>query len=242
MPPKGTPRFSPHKAVERRSSVSVAGSLGLQQGNTVSSPVRGSRTGGLPSRGRGEVEALFDRLKQADREVQGDIVGPNGLLLLFKELSVTPDTIEMYTLLWRLGATKNSTLTHAEWLLCMYVYTIDTPGQLRSRLGEWVADVKTKQSSFLAMYYFLYDFIRGENFRQMIPQVAVKAWEVFFKDVAVLQTWAEWVSSYEGEITRGVWRELPLFFSTVKTPESYDSTERWSCIFDDFVEHWKLKQ
>lgn len=215
---------------------------GPESGKGAKGPSGQSKPVTVSNGSRSEMENCFDRLRALDKSDNVDIMGLQGIHQLCTELGIAADSFEMMVLMWKLGAIRKGCITRWEWLTSLYTNEVDQFHQLRTFLGEWVTEVSKKGSSFAEMYYFLYDFIRGENDRLMAPRTAVQAWDVLLKDEKMLPSWNKWVvTEYKRSISRDLWRQLWVLFSSVKSLSDFDPNGRWPTAIDDFVE-WHQRQ
>ncbi|CCW59885.1 unnamed protein product [Phytomonas sp. EM1] len=197
---------------------------------------RGSRT---------EMELLFDKLKKLDKGDSPDVIYSRGIEQLCSELSIRPNSLEMFVLMWRLRAVRDGCVSRNEWLSLIYNCGVLMLSQLKDYLNESVRIVQEREEEFYSMYNFLYDFIRGENNRRMPAVRAVQAWKVFFvqkKDL--VDRWNGWIlEEYKYEISRDLWGQTAVFFLNSKQQgkdnnnHTTDLGQRSSAI-DDFCK-WK---
>ncbi|CAJ1023984.1 putative Cullin binding [Leishmania utingensis] len=190
---------------------------------------------------RSDMELVFDRLQALDKSTQSDTISGKGLAQFFCEVSVEASSLECMVLLWKLGATQQGCITRPEWLLSMYANGIESVAQLRQKLGEWVKDVRESSGTFLLMYTYMYDYIRGEEDRRMTRTTAINGWDVFFgqnKRYAKWKTWA--VANLTGDVSRDLWRQLGIFL-TMDTDATQSSDDQvlalsWPSAITDFIE------
>lgn len=186
---------------------------------------------------------MFERLRGTEKtDANGDAIGPKGLRQLFSDLGIAEDSLEMYVVLWKLGATHKGVLSRSEWLVAMYKYGIDQTMQFRSKASEWSQEiVENREGNFTEMYNFLYDYVRGEADRQMSVANATAAWSVLFKklNAKLLQSWIQWISQeYHRPVSRDLWRQIWQYFSQLKdlpVATAAHDAGKWPTAIDDYV-------
>jgi DCN1-like protein 1/2 len=203
---------------------------------------------GAAGRARSDIEQAFDKLRQLDKLDEGtDAIGPKGIQQLCVEMGIPHGELDMYVMVWKLGATQSGCVTRSEWNHSTYIHKIEHLGMLKSSIPQWRNAVKDDESMFTEMYFHLYDFIRGDDEKLLASEKALKAWQVLLPEnerFPLLSQWALWVATeYKRSITRDVWRQLWEFGKRYKgNLASYDPNEKWPTALDDFVEWAQIKQ
>jgi hypothetical protein len=196
-------------------------------------------------RSRSEMEQSFERYRQLDRlDESVDAIGPNGITQLCSDLGIPFGELDMYVLVWKLGATQSSCITRSEWMHSMFQWKIEHFSQLRTQLPLWKAAVKEDATAFTMMYHSLYDFIRGDDEKLLAVDKALKAWQVLLPEnegrFVFFALWAQWVTvEYKRSVTRDLWRQLLEFADKIKKLTQYDPNDNWPTALDDFVEYSK---
>ncbi len=193
---------------------------------------------------RSQMEQDFDKLRLVDQPAMDDTMGPRGLQSLCTELGIVFNELEMFVLVWKLGATQSYCIAKSEWLHSAYAHKIDHIGQLRTMLATWKTAVKDDPNQFAEMYSQIYDFIRGDDEKLLPLDKAVRAWHVLLPEnerFPFLPLWVQWATQqYKRPVSRDVWRELLQFSMRIKDLTQYDSNDKWPSAMDDFVE-WALE-
>ncbi|GET92498.1 hypothetical protein, conserved [Leishmania tarentolae] len=190
---------------------------------------------------RSDMELLFDRLHALDKSAQSDAISGKGLVQFLSDVGVTEPSLECMVLLWKLGATQKGRITRSEWLIATYTHDIDSIMHMRQKLREWVKDVCQSGGSFLLMYNYLYDYIRGEEDRRMTLTTAISAWDVFFSSKDLYKKWKAWaLLNLNGGVSRDLWRQLGIFL-TIETTAAQHSGDQisslpWSSAIADFMD------
>ncbi|CAG9582309.1 conserved hypothetical protein [Leishmania major strain Friedlin] len=196
----------------------------------------------LVSKGaRSDMELVFDRLHALDKSAQSDTISGKGLAQFLSEVGVEESSFECMVLLWKLGATQKGCITRSEWLLSVYAHGIESIVQMRQNVSAWVEDVRESGGSFLLMYNYLYDYIRGEEDRRMTLTTALGAWDVFFGKNDLYAKWKAWaVDHVKGGVSRDLWRQLGIFLTmdTTAAQRSGDhiSALPWPSAIADFLD------
>ncbi|AAZ10639.1 hypothetical protein, conserved [Trypanosoma brucei brucei TREU927] len=194
-------------------------------------------TGTASSTGRTEMERYFENFASMDSAEGLETIGPKGIQHLCEDLAIKRDSFEMYTLIWKLGITRGGCIPRSDWLNMVYNYNIEVPVELKRRLREWVKDARGP--SFVEFYSELYDYIRGDSARMMLPETAARAWDVLFRGDQQVAQWIRWYTGfYDCEVTRDIWRHVALFFNTGENATPYRKEDAWPTAFDLFAE-WR---
>ncbi|KEG15461.1 DCN1-like protein 2 [Trypanosoma grayi] len=239
MPPKAPLTISvPLNSAPQRTAPVADAQRPLGSATTVRPNARpigmGRHAAGVPS-GRNEMESYFERLLALGRVNGLDAMGAKGIEQLCGDLSITLNSFEMYTLIWKMGITRGGCIPRADWLTTMYAYKIKHPIDLKLNLTEWVKEAR--EEAFIEFYNELYDYIRGEEARLMPADNAIKAWAVLFAHEPRIRSWIEWYTVvHKRDVTRDVWRQLAVFFSTVPKIEVYSVEDKWPSAIDSYVE------
>ncbi|KAG5468895.1 hypothetical protein CUR178_01731 [Leishmania enriettii] len=190
---------------------------------------------------RSDMELMFDRLSSLDKSAQSDAITGKGLAQLLSEAGVAASSLECMVLLWKLGAAQQGCIMRPEWLITMYAHGIESIAQLRQKLGEWVKDVRDNGGTFLLMYNYLYDYIRGEEDRCMTLTKAIDGWDVFFSTNERYTEWKAWaLINVKRTVSRDLWRQVGVFFTadTASVQRSRDQVTAlpWPSAIADYAE------
>ena len=242
--PIGSKRPPVPKADDTKGGASPATETAKASLNAAQADASAAPSAGMHKRSQMELE--FDNLKAMDKLEEGvDAIGPKGLQKLCNELGIQYNELDMYVVVWKLGATQSYCITRSEWLHGVYSWDIEHMGKMKTVSADWRKKVKEDEAAFTEMYYSLYDFIRGEDEKLLPQEKAIKAWNVLLPEpspFAFLTLWVQWVSlEYKRNISRDVWRQLWEFARRIKKLEDYDSNDKWPTALDDFVE-WALEK
>lgn len=181
-----------------------------------------------------EIEKYFEFLKQGETS---DQIGTTGLRTLVRELKMDWMSYDMLVLMWKLRVSRMGIVSRGEWNLAMYNHGITQQVQLRSKVSQWLSDVRDDKESFTEMYNFLYDFLRGESLRWMDKEKAIASWVVLIPNSPFMKHWCQFIKqSSEEEISRDIWRQIWVLFSTHETNfNDYETDGKWPVAIDEFV-------
>ncbi|KAG5493402.1 hypothetical protein GH5_02149 [Leishmania sp. Ghana 2012 LV757] len=234
-------------AGRRRASVSLA----RERGKSIAAAPVPTRPTASASKGavmqfvskgaRSDMELAFDRLSSLDKSAQSDAITGKGLAHFLSEVGVAASSLECMVLLWKLGATQQGCIMRPEWLISMYAHGIESIMQLRQKLGEWVKHIRESGATFLLMYNYLYDYIRGEDDRCMTLTKAIHGWDVFFSTNERYTEWKAWaLINVKHTVSRDLWRQVGIFFTadtaSVQSFSDQVTALPWPSEIADFVE------
>ncbi|EPY42519.1 hypothetical protein AGDE_01404 [Angomonas deanei] len=145
--------------------------------------------------------------------------------------------------MWRLGVTRQGILSRAEWVTAAYTYAFDTLTQLKTKVGEWTSEVKSKKEVFAIMYNFLYDYVRGEEDRIASTESAVAAWGVLFPGDPLMLSWNKWAKEvYAEQVSRDLWRQVLLFKNAYEENREFPVDKPWPSAIIDFCTWHKAQK
>ena len=191
------------------------------------------------------MEQDFDRLRLLDKLDEGvDAFGLRGLQALCTELGIPFNELDMFVLIWKIGATQSYCVTRSEWLHAAHNHKIEHLGQLKAMLATWRASVRDDPAAFAEMYCQSYDFIRGDDEKLLPLDKALRVWPVLLPEAdrfAHINHWLQWCAQqYKRPVSRDIWRQVLEFSVKVKDITTYDPNDKWPTALDDFVE-WALE-
>lgn len=203
-------------------------------------PPKTSTTHFIPKTGRNEVEGTFERLRLVEKIEGTDVISGKGLLQFFSEMSITASSLDAMVLLWKLGCSQEGVIARYEWLSAMYTNNLNSLMQLKFKLCDWAKEVRESKATFLLMYNFLYDNIRGETHRVMPMENAVKAWAIFFAGNKRLERFKRWCRAIPvEEVSRDLWRQAGVLFllddSTLLEGDKAQTKQQWSTLIEKFL-------
>ena len=201
------------------------------------------------------MEQDFDRLRAIDRLEDGlDVIGLKGIAQLCSELNIAGgvNSLESFIVQWSIGAADFGVITRSEWLHAAHVHDLLHVHSLRDRSKTWQSLVREDATAFSEMYYYIYDFVRGEDKLLSIDR-AVKVWQaVLTPDVFPLtQQWCSWCANdFRKPVSRDIWKQVLEFAKLMNMEKEapkiraivaevingFDLSGKWPTAIDDFVQ------
>ena len=182
-----------------------------------------------------------------------DCIVAEGVERLCTDLGVKPDDFSVLVLAWRFSVSAMCRFTRGEFILGCQQLGVDSLASLIDRLPSVSSEVAADRNAFRALYHWSYRFALdpGAGQRTLPVDIAVAMWRVVFDgDVGhfakasawVVPVWLEFVEHHSGVrgITRDTWDMFLNLVESLNAGESgdfssYDETEAWPSLFDDFV-------
>ena len=130
--------------------------------------------------------------------------------------------------------------TKAEFIQGLQTMNADTIDEIRRRLEEIVAKLKTDSDMFKQLYRFTFIFGLESGNRIVLLDMAIILWRLVFtvQTPPILNRWLHFLEKHPN--IRGVPKDTwNMFLNFAETCDitSYDDTEAWPSLFDDFVEY-----
>ncbi|KAK9883176.1 hypothetical protein WA026_001372 [Henosepilachna vigintioctopunctata] len=204
-----------------------------------SAPVMGLLESKQPSEGK--LNALFDVYKDENE----DCILAEGIEQLCKDLQIPPEDYKILLFAWKLNAEQMCRFTRSEFVNGMRAIRVDSVKAIQARLPEIANEVDRSPELFKDLYRFTFKFgLDSAAGQRILPtDMAVVLWQLVFsrKEPPILRRWLDFLDTHQHAV-RGVPRDtwyMFLNFSETIGDElsSYDDTEAWPSLFDDFVEY-----
>jgi len=161
-----------------------------------------------------------------------------------KDLEVKPEDFKVLVLAWKFGADQMCRFTREEFFQGMKELKTDTLQGIQARLPDVAAEVMSDSAKFKDLYRYSFKFALDSDVGQRIlpADMAISLWRVVFsqKEPEILNRWIDFLEAHPHirGIPRDTWNMFLNFVVTVGTDLStYDDTEAWPSLFDDFVEY-----
>lgn len=171
-----------------------------------------------------------------------DEINIDGLLRLCQDLAIQPDSYEMLLFCFLCRAQRMYSLTKNELLQGFKALASHTDElhDVRNALIHY--SISSCETVF---YEWTYEFGLTNGERTLTKHNALSLWQIFFsKQRHQLQIFGNWIefltdSNTLQRITNDIWMMLPDFFAFILSNgyESYDASQAWPCMFDNFVEY-----
>lgn len=134
--------------------------------------------------------------------------------------------------------------TRTEFVTGLKTMRADSIKTIQQRLPDLVAEVEHSPKLFKDLYRFTFrfglDVASGQ--RSLPTEMAVLLWKLVFtvREPPILARWLEFLECHQQirGIPRDTWNMFLNFSEVVgEDLSSYDDTEAWPSLFDDFVEY-----
>ncbi|KAL3273126.1 hypothetical protein HHI36_014580 [Cryptolaemus montrouzieri] len=188
-----------------------------------------------------KLNALFDIYKDENE----DCILAEGIEQLCKDLQIPPEDYKILVFAWKLNAEQMCRFTRPEFVNGMKSIRADSLKSIQGRLPEIVNEVDRTSELFKDLYRFTFRFgLDTAAGQRILPtDMAVVLWQLVFsrKEPPILKRWLEFLETHQNVvrgIPRDTWNMFLNFSETIGNElSSYDDTEAWPSLFDDFVEY-----
>ena len=194
-----------------------------------------------PSRDFSEakVAALFENYVDGGEEA----ILAEGIERLCADLDVRPEEFRVLVLAWKMDAQTMCRFTREEFTGGLRSLKADSLRGIQAKFPEMLAEVQQK-GRFKDFYRWTYKFGLDTDIGQRtLPiDMALSLWKLVFSqnEPPILKRWLsflEWHPNIRG-IPKDTWDMFLNFCEAVGNDlSSYDDTEAWPSLFDDFVEY-----
>ncbi|XP_014240943.1 DCN1-like protein 3 [Cimex lectularius] len=186
-----------------------------------------------------KINTLFDNYKDS----LDDIIFAEGIEKLCADLGLSPDEFKVLIFAWKLDAAQMCRFTREEFVAGCRSMCVDSIRGIQMKLPEIVSQVSSNPDVFKDLYRFTFRFGLDSSIGQRIlpTDMAIVLWKLVFsvREPPILSRWLNFLSSHQHirGIPRDTWNMFLNFSEAVGDDLStYDDTEAWPSIFDDFVE------
>lgn len=190
------------------------------------------------------VQALFEKYKDLD----DDCILADGIESLCNDLEVRPDEFKVLVLAWKFDAETMCRFTRSEFVNGCKKLHVDSIKGIQCRFPEMEEEVQNKQT-FKELYRWTYKFgLEVDIGQRTLPtDMAISLWQLVFhhRPPPILSRWLDFLSEHPHVrgIPRDTWDMFLNFTDVVGNDlSSYDDTEAWPSLFDDFVEYENDRQ
>jgi len=194
------------------------------------------------------AQVLFERYCDLPTE---DCISVSGLESLCDDLGLEPDDFLLLLLAWQCNAAMMCRLTRSEFVTGCRLLKATTTDGILSRLKDVAVDVQRDKNKFRDMYRWAYAFALDTSVlqRSLPLDIAVAMWRLVFSgsDVVpkILPCWLEFLEKRDDihSISRDTWEMFLVFVTKIgDNLDSYDESEAWPSLLDDFVEYENDRQ
>eukprot|EP00096_Caligus_rogercresseyi_P012719 TRINITY_DN5425_c0_g1_i1.p1 TRINITY_DN5425_c0_g1~~TRINITY_DN5425_c0_g1_i1.p1 ORF type:complete len:331 (+),score=109.67 TRINITY_DN5425_c0_g1_i1:47-1039(+) len=208
----------------------------------------------LPS--ESEIHLLFESYRDSE-----DAILSEGIQRLCSDLDLAPEEFRVLILAWKCRAERMCLFSHSEFLEGLKALDSDNLSSLRLHLSEVSARVNdvspggaslsdspqlSYNASFRDLYRFTYKFGLEPGQRILPIDMAISLWMLVFSQRGeaslgiILPKWFNFlrIHSFIRSISKDTWNMFLNFLEIVGSDlDSYDDTEAWPSLLDDFVEY-----
>lgn len=189
-----------------------------------------------------KINAIFDKYKDDNEE---DMIMMNGLERLCEDLGLQLDDFPILVLAWKFNAEQMCQFTRQEVINGCKVLDVENVSQIRSKLSDLILQLRTDSQAFKSLYRFTFKLgLDRTSGQRILPiDIAVCLWKLVFTvhKPPILDRWLIFLQSDQAHIRgipRDTWNMFLNFLETIGNDLStYDDTEAWPSIFDEFVEY-----
>ena len=214
-----------------------------------SSGSEGKRMSAVPrSSGGGEfseqkIHLLFDHYRDSEEE---DAILAEGIERFCQDLNVKPEEFRVLVLAWKFDAQQMCYFSRSELVDGCKKLHVDSIRGIQARFPDLLHEVQAKQT-FKDLYRWTYKFGLESGQRTLPTEVAIVLWKLVFhqNEPPILDRWLDFLSSHPS--IRGIPKDTwDMFLNLTEAVgddlSSYDDTEAWPSLFDDFVEYENDRQ
>lgn len=173
-----------------------------------------------------------------------DCILAEGIERLCNDLQVSPDDFKILVLAWKMNAEQMCRFTRKEFVQGCRDMHVDSIKTIQQRLPEIVTELENEAEFFKDLYRFTFRFgLDVAAGQRILPtDMAVLLWKLVFtiREPPILSRWLSFLELHPQVrgIPRDTWNMFLNFSDSVGDDlSSYDDTEAWPSLFDDFVEY-----
>lgn len=187
-------------------------------------------------------ESKIQQLYEQYKEPNEDLILAEGIETFCYDLELKPDDFIVLLLAWKFHAQTMCRFTKEEFMNGCKMLKVDSIKGIQSKFSELLAEVQNKQS-FKDLYRWTYKFgLDSEIGQRTLPlDMALSLWKLVFSQNTpnIVILWLDFLE--KNQTIRGIPKDTwELFLNFVDLVgddlTTYDDTEAWPSLFDDFVE------
>ncbi|XP_013199578.1 DCN1-like protein 3 [Amyelois transitella] len=187
-----------------------------------------------------KINHLFDQYKDSLE----DAILAEGIENLCNDLQLNPDDFKVLVLAWKLNASQMCRFTKTEFIQGLKSMKTDSIKGIQQKLNDITSELKSDTEHFKDLYRFTFKFgLDVSTGQRILPtDIAVVLWRLVFtnNEPAILDRWLNYLekNNHIRGIPKDTWYMFLNFCEFVGNDLStYDDTEAWPSLFDDFVEY-----
>ncbi|XP_047516825.1 DCN1-like protein 3 [Pieris napi] len=186
-----------------------------------------------------KINQLFDQYKDSLE----DTILAEGIENLCNDLQLDPDNFKILVLAWMLNASQMCRFTRAEFIQGLKSMKTDSVKGIQLKLSEISNNLKSDSEQFKDLYRFTFKFgLDVSTGQRILPSdIAILLWRLVFtnNEPPILEKWLSYLEKnpHIRGIPKDTWYMFLNFCEFIGDDlSSYDDTEAWPSLFDDFVE------
>lgn len=186
-----------------------------------------------------KIGALFDQYK----DEHCDFILSEGIEHFCMDLDVKPEEFKVLVLAWKFGAETMCRFTRGEFVRGCKSLRVDSIKGIQAKFSDMLLEVQDPEK-FKDLYRFTFKFgLDADAGQRILPSdMAVLLWKLVYsqREPAILKRWLMFLERHPNirGIPRDTWNMFLNFTEVVGDDlSSYDDTEAWPSLFDDFVEY-----
>lgn len=172
-----------------------------------------------------------------------DVILTDGIQRFCADLEISPDDFRILLFAWKCDAQTMCRFTRSEFVAGCKALKVDSMKGILLKFTDLQAEVQEFEP-FKSMYKWAFKFGLDSDIgqRSLPTDIAALLWKLVFEQrkPAILDRWLAFLEShpYIRGIPRDTWNMFLNFSETAGNDLStYDDTEAWPSLFDDFVEY-----
>lgn len=187
-----------------------------------------------------KINQLFDQYKDSLEEA----ILAEGIENLCNDLQLNPDDFKVLVLAWKLNASQMCRFTKTEFVQGLKDMKTDSIKNIQLKLNEIIGGLNRESEQYKDLYRFTFKFgLDVSTGQRILPtDIAILLWRLVFtnNDPPILSRWLLYLEKnpHIRGIPKDTWYMFLNFCEFVGDDlSSYDDTEAWPSLFDDFVEY-----
>lgn len=173
-----------------------------------------------------------------------EVIGPEGVETLCKDLMVEPENISLLVLAWKMGAKQMGYFSLQEWLHGLTELQCDSLSKLKDKLG-YLHSLLLDSCSFKSIYRYAFDFSRDKDQRSLDIETAKAMLGLLLgKQWTLLNLFFQFLDQSRYRVlNKDQWCNILEFSRAVDTDlKNYDVDGAWPVMLDEFVEWLKIRR
>ncbi|CAH1793728.1 unnamed protein product [Owenia fusiformis] len=186
-----------------------------------------------------KIVALFERYKDPEE----DCILADGIETFCADLDVRPEEFRVLLLAWNFQAATMCKFTREEFTNGCRTLKVDSIKGIQGKFPEMLTEIQDKQS-FKDLYRWTYKFgLDVDTGQRTLPvEIAISLWSLVFSihTPPILKRWLDFLDKHPSirGVPKDTWDMFLNFSDSIGSDlSSYDDTEAWPSLFDDFVEY-----